>query len=74
MLDGEYQFPCGCRATDGGPHWGYTIQDHEHTCGGAYLRTPERRQLKEARLMSRQESYQRQNAQYHGRSGFKLLR
>ena len=28
MLDGEYQFPCGCWATSGGPYWGYKCDNH----------------------------------------------
>ena len=74
LLDGEYQFPCGCWATSGGPHWGYNIEPNEHTCNGAYLRTEEYQQQKTQKRESAIASYQRGTAPLRSPLPFNILK
>jgi hypothetical protein len=71
-LDGEYQFPCGCWATSGGPYWGYECDCH--TCDGTVLAS-ERQERREQKIKSARASYKRGTAPYYTpQQGFSLLR
>lgn len=72
MLDGEYQFPCGCWADEGGPHWGYTISQHQPGCNQTAL-AAERQQRRADRQQSRAGSNQRGTAPLY-REPFSVLR
>ena len=74
MLDGEYQFPCGCWATRGGPYWGYEIDDDEHTCNGAYLKSPERQERREKKRESAIASYKRSTTPLRSPVPFSILK
>lgn len=73
MLDGQYQFPCGCWATSGGPHWGYSIEPHEHTCDGSVL-AADRRQQRAERSARNTDSSKRTTAQLREPLPFSILK